>query len=849
MMLKKLSYFFSTFLLSAILISLYMPFSASAANAANWKAGRIIDDAVFTNADAMSVDQIQNLLNQRVGTGGYDSVPGQCDSNGIRSAAPYSSQTRAEYATSQGRPTKFTCLKDYYEVPKTSPGPGIPASNYGGAPIPSGAKSAAHLIWDAAQKYDISPKVLLIKIQTESAGPLTTDDWPFHKQYTYAMGAHCPDSGPNGAANCDPNYAGFSIQIAEAASLLRWYLNSMDQPWWTHKRLGNNSILYQNSMPSCGSSVVNITTRATAALYTYTPYQPNAAALADLYGTGDVCSAYGNRNFWRTFTDWFGTTEANDPYAWSLISQESYGNSAMTNPIDTNILAPNQHIHVRIKARNMGFETWKNSGANPVMIGTNNPSNHNSPSCTSSWVACHRPTKLIESTVLPGDIGTFEFDMEVPNNIGTHREDFNLLAEGKAWMKDIGFHWALQAKPPTYNWSYISQGIYADNGYTKPLNQSILAPNTQYYVRLKARNTGNNSWTNVVRLGASSPQDRISAACDPSWVSCNRAANLKETVIAPGEIGTFEFIVKTPSSLGTYKEYFRPVVDGVVWMKDLGAHWNLGVKSQTYAWQYVSQKVYTDNSRTVPNNNLKIQNGQQQYVTLKARNMGNVSWSNNGANPVKLGTTNSVDRMSSFCDTSWTSCNRAATLKETTIAPGEIGTFEFTVKAPYSTDNFTAKESFNLLSEGKSWMNNLGLYFPFTFDSPQDVWQYVSQSSFSDSARTQTVNTSSVPNNTTYYLRLKAKNTSGNIWQKSKTKLGTSSPQDRTSLFCNPTWTSCNRAGLLKESSVAPGQTGTFEFQVKTPSTDGNYQEYFRPLVEGEYWMSDVGLYWNFGVN
>ncbi|MBC7404826.1 MAG: hypothetical protein H7252_03970 [Cytophaga sp.] len=48
--------------------------------------------------------------------------------------------------------------------------------------------------------------------------------------------------------------------------------------------------------------------QATAGLYNYTPYQPNTAALANLYGTGDSCSAYGNRNFWRMFYDWFGST-------------------------------------------------------------------------------------------------------------------------------------------------------------------------------------------------------------------------------------------------------------------------------------------------------------------------------------------------------------------------------------------------------------------------------------------------------------------------------------------------------------------------------------------------------------
>jgi len=285
----------------------------SAVVGSDWRAGRIIDDGIFTDKDSMTVGQIQDFLNQKVGTGGYDSVPGRCDTSGLRSAEPFAGGTRAQYAASLGRPTTFTCLSNYYEVPKTSPGPEVPANNYGGKPIPAGAMSAAQLIWDAAQAYNISPKVLLVTIQKESAGPLTTDDWPFEKQYTYAMGAYCPDSreGPK----CDPNYAGFSLQIRESAALFRWYLDNMDQPWWSYKKPYQvNNILWQTvydgngNLTNCGGSDVYIENRATAALYTYTPYQPNAAALANLYGTGDYCSAYGNRNFWRIYHDWFGMT-------------------------------------------------------------------------------------------------------------------------------------------------------------------------------------------------------------------------------------------------------------------------------------------------------------------------------------------------------------------------------------------------------------------------------------------------------------------------------------------------------------------------------------------------------------
>ena len=278
---------------------------ASAATSSDWIAGRIIDDSVFTNQNSMSIADIQNFLNQKVGTNNYG-TPGICDTNGTKTSE-LGGGTRAQYGASRGSPAPFTCLKDYYEVPKISPGPGIPASNYGGQAIPAGAKSAANLIYDAAQDYHISPKVLLVTIQKESAGPLITDDWPLQSQYTYAMGAHCPDSGPGGSANCDANYSGFSIQIAESAALLRYYLDNMSQPWWPYKKVGTNTIQYSPNT-ACGSSAVSITSSATAALYTYTPYQPNAAALNNLYGTGDGCSAYGNRNFWRMYSDWFGST-------------------------------------------------------------------------------------------------------------------------------------------------------------------------------------------------------------------------------------------------------------------------------------------------------------------------------------------------------------------------------------------------------------------------------------------------------------------------------------------------------------------------------------------------------------
>lgn len=63
-----------------------------------------------------------------------------------------------------------------------------------------------------------------------------------------------------------------------------------------------------NPNAACGARSITIRNKATAVLYYFTPYQPNAAALAAGYGVGNSCSAYGNRNFFLYFTSWFGST-------------------------------------------------------------------------------------------------------------------------------------------------------------------------------------------------------------------------------------------------------------------------------------------------------------------------------------------------------------------------------------------------------------------------------------------------------------------------------------------------------------------------------------------------------------
>ena len=268
----------------------YLPATntASALSGSSFNKARIIDDGKFYRQSSMSVTAIQNFLNSKVPV---------CDTNGTQQH--WSGVTRAERGTAYGNPPPFICLKDFSQNTPLK----IDSSGFCSGMSAKTNWSAARIIFDVANACKIDAKVLLVMLEKEQS--LVTDDWPWDVQYEKAMGYYCPDD-PNNPGYCNPAYAGFFNQVYNAA---RQFNNYRANPNSFNYAKGRNSyVAYQANTPSCGGTNITMYNHATAGLYNYTPYQPNQAALNNLYGTGNSCSAYGNRNFWRLYNDWFGPT-------------------------------------------------------------------------------------------------------------------------------------------------------------------------------------------------------------------------------------------------------------------------------------------------------------------------------------------------------------------------------------------------------------------------------------------------------------------------------------------------------------------------------------------------------------
>lgn len=237
----------------------------SPAHAADWwDAGSIIEDAVFFDSTAMNEAEIRSFI-----------------------------KSKGANCTSKG---SDKCLKDL----KVSTTVTQPKRSTGCKPLPALKDAdAARVIAETAKACGINPQVILVTIQKEQSG--VTQARP-QATWDKAMGAYCPENG------CKPEAKGFAKQIYFGADMLRGYTEKpQEYPAVAAFKAGTPYGLKTGSKASCPKINVKIKNVATAALYTYTPYTPNAATVRAYPGASPDknCVHTGYLNFANYMRTWF----------------------------------------------------------------------------------------------------------------------------------------------------------------------------------------------------------------------------------------------------------------------------------------------------------------------------------------------------------------------------------------------------------------------------------------------------------------------------------------------------------------------------------------------------------------
>ncbi len=143
-------------------------------------------------------------------------------------------------------------------------------------------RTAAEIIYNAAQESKINPKFLLTMMQKEMG--LVEDGSPTENQLAYAMGYNCPDSG-----GCDFRTKGFGKQVRASAQQFRWFVDHIYEYNWQPGRAACADDPNPFLPCTAKGTVVTPTNAITAAMYLYTPHihgNQLFASLWDKYGFG-----------------------------------------------------------------------------------------------------------------------------------------------------------------------------------------------------------------------------------------------------------------------------------------------------------------------------------------------------------------------------------------------------------------------------------------------------------------------------------------------------------------------------------------------------------------------------------
>jgi len=160
----------------------------------------------------------------------------------------------------------------------------------------------------------------------------------------------------------------------------------------------------------------------------------------------------------------------------------------------------------------------------------------------------------------------FDFWIQAPYKEGKHsiflRSKFNKIP-----IRGGATRYLINVKKPIISAKIVDQG-------SKTIE---MRPGQIKEIKVKIKNTGNVVWQNkgenAIYLAPSRPQDRLSRMYyKKGWVSKFRAGKMEESIIMPGETGTFKFKVK-PNLKGVKRENFQLVIEKAGWVRFSNIAW------------------------------------------------------------------------------------------------------------------------------------------------------------------------------------------------------------------------------------------------------------------------------------
>ncbi len=399
-------------------------------------------------------------------------------------------------------------------------------------------------------------------------------------------------------------------------------------------------------------------------------------------------------------------------------------------------IAAGSTSRLQVTFHNLGAAPWYTSGNSYVSLYHWNPHTKLqtvSPFATNGWRTTQQPT-VLRKTTLHGQDVTFDVPLRAPTVPGTYHESFILAAEHVAWIKLSPFTIDLQVTPSTFTDSVVNTNSLPTPALvasTSPTSNAPIAtapptfpsdnswsaevvskggmewqidPQSSASVEFTFKNTGMHTWysdgKNFISLYAtSSTHERSSPFAASSWIGPTHVARLKESSVAPGQIGHVDLTLQAPADPGQFSETFTLAAENTSWIQgssvslpilvpatldfiasgipndvDIDAQPQTTPSTSQTSGLYVSTRVLSSADRVA------LAGNRRQGLSFAFKNTGTATWTSLSVR-VKILSNADITTAALVHDPSWYSSSQPVYLLGTTY-PGQVGYVAFQVKAP-----------------------------------------------------------------------------------------------------------------------------------------------------------------------
>ena len=355
---------------------------------------------------------------------------------------------------------------------------------------------------------------------------------------------------------------------------------------------------------------------------------------------------------------WFGQTLEKTVTVTNPLSVDA----AVVSDTIPSVMVPGQSYNVNITMQNTGTMPW--TERDTIRLGPVGDS--------AGDAYLFNPGRIkipAGTTVAPGQRYEFGFTMTAPSTAGTFIPKYRMVWVGHQWFG------------PTMSKSVtVTSPLSVDAAVVSDTIPSVMVPGQSYNVTVTMQNTGTMPWTetDTIRLGPVGD-----SAGDAYLFNPGRIKIPAGTTVAPGQRYEFGFTMTAPSTARTYTPKYRMVWVGHKWFGQ-----TLEKSIIVTGSLYVDSAVVSD---TIPST---MAPGQRCDVVVRMKNTGTMPWSE--TDTIRLGPVGD-----SAGDAYLFNPVRIKIPAGTTVVPGQIHEFGFTMTAPSTAGTYTPK--YRMVWVGHKW--------------------------------------------------------------------------------------------------------------------------------------------------